>query len=153
MDWLTANPWAAWLALALILGAVEMLTLDLTLLMLAVGAAAAGMVALFLPGSFIIQVLVALAVAVLLLGFLRPTLLKKVRSAPGYKSRLEELVGHVGVAEHMITATQGEVEVNGETWTARASKPGQIIEPGAQYVVERIDGTTVYLAAYREITP
>ena len=43
MDWLQENAWAAWLALALVLGVAEMFSLDLVLLMLAVGALA-GMV-------------------------------------------------------------------------------------------------------------
>ena len=38
LEWFQENPWALWLTLAAGLAIAEMLTLDLTLLMLAVGA-------------------------------------------------------------------------------------------------------------------
>ena len=47
--WFGQNPWAAWGVLALLLAVAELLTLDLTLLMLAAGALAGGVVALFFP--------------------------------------------------------------------------------------------------------
>ena len=44
MEWFSEHAWQAWLGLAIVLGAAEMLTLDLLLLMFAVGAVV-GMVA------------------------------------------------------------------------------------------------------------
>ena len=46
MDWVRENLWAGWGVLAMALAAAELLTLDLTLLMLATGALAGGIVAL-----------------------------------------------------------------------------------------------------------
>lgn len=141
-EWLQQNLWAGWLILALVLGASEMLTLELTLLMLASGALAGMVTALILPGAFVIQVVVAVIVSVLMLFLLRPTLLRKVRNAPGYRSALEKMVGSEGVATAEITAHSGEVKVNGETWSARAYDPSLVIKPGEEIEVFEIDGVT-----------
>jgi membrane protein implicated in regulation of membrane protease activity len=49
-DWLGENSWAIWLSLAFLLGIAEIMSLDLVLIMLAVGALAGAAVALFAPG-------------------------------------------------------------------------------------------------------
>ena len=64
LDWLASNPWSLWLLAAAVLAVSEMLTLDLTLLMLASGALAAAGVALFLPGLLWAQVAAAIVVAI-----------------------------------------------------------------------------------------
>lgn len=152
-EWLQQNLWAAWLALALILGASEMLTLELTLLMLASGALAGMVTSLILPGALVIQVLVAVIVAVLMLFVLRPTLLRKVRSAPGYRSALEKLVGSEGIATAEITGSSGEAKINGETWSARAYDPDRVIAPGERIEVFEIDGVTALVHPRFEALP
>lgn len=152
-EWLQQNLWAAWLALALILGASEMLTLELTLLMLASGALAGMVTSLILPGAIVIQILVAVIVSVLMLFVLRPTLLRKVRSAPGYRSALEKLVGSEGIATAEITGAGGEVKINGETWSARAYDPDRIIAAGERVEVFEIDGVTALVHPRFEILP
>lgn len=152
-EWLQQNLWAAWLALALILGASEMLTLELTLLMLASGALAGMVTSLILPGAIVIQIVVAVIVSVLMLFVLRPTLLRKVRSAPGYRSALEKLVGSEGVATAEITADGGQVKINGETWSARAYDPERVISPGERVEVFEIDGVTALVHPRFEALP
>ena len=44
-DWLGDNSWAIWLSLAFLLGIAEIMSLDLVLIMLAVGALAGAVVA------------------------------------------------------------------------------------------------------------
>ena len=98
----------------------EMLTLDLTLLMLAGGALAGAGAALLFPGLVWVHVLVAVVVAVALLGVLRPEIIKRLHKGPGYRSTFDQLLGSKGRAIEAITATTGEVNVNGETWSARS---------------------------------
>lgn len=141
-EWLQQNLWAGWLALALVLGASEMLTLELTLLMLASGALAGMITALIVPGLWVVQVLVAVVVAVLMLFVLRPTLLRRIRSAPGYRSALEKMVGSEGIVTGEITGSSGEIKVNGETWSARAYEPDRVIEPGERVLVFEVEGVT-----------
>ena len=81
-------------------------------------------------------------VAFAMLFLLRPTLLAKVRSAPGYRSSLQRMVGSTGLALTAISGSAGEVKVNGEVWQARSF--GEIaIEAGAPVEIFEVDGTTV----------
>lgn len=152
-EWLQQNLWAAWLALSLVLGASEMLTLELTLLMLASGAMAGMVTALIVPQLIVVQVLVAVVVAVLMLFVLRPTLLRKVRSAPGYRSALQKMVGSSGVATAEVTAYAGEVKINGETWSARTFDPERTIRPGEEIEVFEVDGVTAVVHPRHDSLP
>lgn len=143
LEWFATHAWAFWGVTALGLAAAELLTLDLTLLMLAAGAAAGGGAALIFPGLWWLQVVVAIAVAILTLVVLRPTLLNKVRNAPGYRSSLESLVGSSGIATAQVTGSVGEVKVQGQVWDARAFDPGMIVAPGQDVEVYGLDGITL----------
>jgi len=138
MEWVADHLWAAWMSLAALLAVAEMLTLDFTLLMLAAGALAGGVVALFLPGLLWLQIIVAVVVAVAMLGLLRPTLLNKIRALPGYRSSVDKMVGSPGVALTEITAGGGEVKVAGEVWSAHSLEGS--IDAGTEIEVYRIDG-------------
>jgi len=139
MLWLPVLVWVLWLALAAVLAIAEMATLDFTLLMLSGGALAGCVVALIFPTLVWLQILVAVAAAIVLLWVLRPTLLHKVRSMPGYRSSLSKLIGSTGQALTDITSTSGEVKVAGEVWTARPAD-STAIPKGAEVEVYRIDG-------------
>ncbi|HYF73353.1 MAG TPA: NfeD family protein, partial [Nocardioides sp.] len=58
MDWLSEHAWAAWLGIAAVLGMAELVSLDLVLAMLAVGALA-GMVTAAIGAGVAVQVVVA----------------------------------------------------------------------------------------------
>ncbi|GAA3877243.1 NfeD family protein [Tessaracoccus defluvii] len=143
VDWLGANLWSLWGITALGLAAAELFTLDLTLLMLASGALAGGVVALVFPGLFWLQIVVAVVVAVASLFLLRPTLLEKVRNAPGYRSSLDNLVGARGTVTALVGAETGEVKVSGQVWEARPYDPTITIEPGEPIEVFGLDGITL----------
>lgn len=154
-DWVTRNLWVGWGVLAAALATLELLTLDLTLLMLASGAVAGGLTALVFPGAWWLQILVALAVSFLTLFLLRPTLLRKVRNAPGYRSSTDTLMGSAGKATVQITGTTGEVKVDGQLWSARAFDPDMRIEEGEDIEVYDRDGVTLLVYPVnpnREIT-
>lgn len=142
MEWFSQHLWATWLGLALLLGAAELFTGDLILLMLASGALAGVATALVLPGAFVIQVVVALIVAVATMFLLRPALLSRMRSSKGYRSSVEQVVGAEGVVTREVTRQSGEVKINGETWSARAYAPDVTIAPGEEVDVFEVDGVT-----------
>ncbi len=142
LEWLSANGWVIWLVIAGGLAVSEMLTLDLTLLMLAGGALAGGAVALILPGALPLQIVVAVATALAMLFLLRPSMLRRLRSSPGYRSSADKLLGSTGVAVAEITPTAGEVKIAGEVWSAR-SYDGSPIAPGTEIEVMERDGITV----------
>ncbi|WP_130865766.1 NfeD family protein [Acidipropionibacterium timonense] len=143
MNYFSRHLWLAWLVASAVLACLEMLTGDFTLLMIAAGALAGAVTAAVLPGMWLAQVIVAVVVAVLLLAVLRPTLLRRVRNSPGYRSSLDSLVGAEGVAVGQVTDGRGEVKVNGDTWTARLVTPGRVVEDGERVEVYGVEGTTL----------
>lgn len=153
--WVGGHLWALWGILALLLATLEMATLDLTLLMLALGALAGGLTSVVLPDLYWAQVLVALGTAVALQTMARPSLLKRLDTAPGYRSSLGKLVGSEGVATQRITRTEGEAKVNGEAWSARTMSGDIVIEVGADIEVYEVDGPilVVYPVERGELLP
>lgn len=141
--WFSENLWALWGIAGLGLAAAEMLTTDLSLLMMAGGALSGALVAAFLPQLVWLQVVVAVAVAVALLGLVRPSMLRRYKDVPGYRSALDKLVGSDGRATATITDAGGECRVNGEVWSARTLEPGQVLEPGTLVEVYEVDGATL----------
>lgn len=141
-EWIEENWWAVWAILAAGLAVSEMVTLDLTLLMLASGALAGAATALVFPGAIWAQVLVAVIVSVLMLGLLRPKMLKRLHKGPGYRSSVEQLLGSSGRTVREVTASGGEVKVHGEVWSAR-SYDGESIAEGIEVEVFEIDGVTL----------
>ena len=140
MEWLAEHAWLAWMVAGALLAVAEILTLDLTLLMLAVGAFAGGAAALLFPGVLWLHIAVAVAVAVAMLGLLRPTLLRRMRDLPGYRSSVDKMVGSPGVALTEITAAGGEVKVAGEVWSAHSLEG--VIAAGTEIAVYQVDGAT-----------
>jgi membrane protein implicated in regulation of membrane protease activity len=152
LEWFQENPWALWLTLAAGLAIAEMLTLDLTLLMLAVGALVGVGAALLLPGVLWVQIAAALVVAVLMLGLIRPSLLKRLQRGPGYRSQLDRVIGSSGTVTREVTASGGEVKVAGEAWSAR-SYDGETIPVGALIDVFEIDGVTLVVHPKDQLLP
>jgi membrane protein implicated in regulation of membrane protease activity len=151
MEWLAENLWVAWLVLATLLAVAEMLTLDFTLLMLAAGALAGGLVALAFPGVLWLQILMAVVVAVSMLGLARPTLLRKIRAMPGYRSSVDKMIGSPGLALTTITADGGEVKVAGEVWSAHSLEGS--IDEGTEIEVYRIDGAIAIVYPRHQALP
>ena len=139
-DWLGEHAWAIWLSLAFLLAVAEILSMDLVLIMLAVGALAGAAVAVIAPDLWWLQVLVAAGVSIATLALLRPTLIEKVRRMPGYRSSTDTMVGSSGVALSQITHDGGEIKVAGQSWTARTMTSGQVIDSGVEIEVYEIDG-------------
>ena len=139
-DWLGDHAWALWLSLAFLLAVAEILSLDLVLIMLAVGALAAAGVAVLAPGLWWLQILVAAGVSVGTLLLLRPTLMARVRNLPGYRSSTDKMVGSSGVAVSQIDRSGGEIKVDGQSWSARPYSSDLVIEPGEEIEVYEIDG-------------
>lgn len=152
MTWLTEHPALAWLAVALVLAAIEVATLDLIFVMLAVGAAAGAVVA-GLGAPFVIQVVAAVAVALLLIGLLRPALVRRLHQGPDTATGTAALVGREARVLETVTETGGRIKLSGEVWSARTdgrTRPDTIL-PGQPVRVVSIEGATaVVTAAGRE---
>lgn len=144
IEWFGENLWAAWLSLTFLLLILELFMLDLLFLMLAVGALAATTVALA-DGPGWLQVVTGSAAALLMLGAVRPVALKHLRKGPEDQlTNVDRMTGMDAQPLETITAGSGLAEVDGDTWTARASGEFRI-EPGMTAVVDYVEGATVYL--------
>ena len=127
-----------WFIGAMLLGILEIFTLDLTFAMLAGGALAAGLVALFgapLWGSIATFAIVS----ALLLFVARPALLRHFRTGP-IVTGTAALVGRSAVALDEVTTRAGRIKLNGEVWSAR-TREGTVAEDAYAVVVE-IKGAT-----------
>lgn len=136
---------AAWLAVVgggLVL--LELLTLDFTLLMLALGLFSAA-AALALSASDVWAGIIGLVVSVLSLGFIRPLALRLFRRGTGVATGTDALLGTSGVAVTDIGAT-GQVRLRGEVWSARAFD-GEPISAGSRVDVIAIEGATAAVLA------
>src|SRR5918999_640775 len=145
MDWLGDNLWAAWMGAAVLLGVAEMLSLDLVLIMVAVGAIA-GMVVALAGAPFAAQALVAAGVSVAMLGVVRPALAKRLHGGPELSLGHGKLVGQRGVVTEEITSLQhGRIKLAGEIWSAAPYDENIIITPGETVEVLQIKGATAYV--------
>ncbi len=133
--------WIGWLVLILVFLVIEMLTLDFTFLMLSIGGLA-GLGADLIGAPIWLQVIVAAVVAAVLVLFLRPPLLRRLRRGEDpTPSNVDALIDLGGRVVSTVTAHGGQVRLaNGDVWTARTDA-GEL-EPGTPVNVSRIDGAT-----------
>lgn len=141
---------AQWIIIALLCGSVEIFTLGLWFLWLAVAAllVAVGVRLQWLP-SLQWQLLIFALFTVIFIIFTRPLALKLFRTKDTV-SNVKALVGQHGIATTDIKPLQfGQVKVNGEIWTAISETE---IESGTRIVVTEIDGVKLIVSkAVQEI--
>jgi membrane protein implicated in regulation of membrane protease activity len=145
MDWLRDHLTETWLGIAIVLGIAEMFSLDLVLLMLALGAVV-GMVLSVIGLPFAVQALAGAAASVACLALVRPPLVKRLHSGPELSLGHGKLVGKQGVVTERITGLQvGRIRLAGEIWTAAPYDETAAIEPGETVEVLEIRGATAYV--------
>lgn len=142
-EWLRDSPqWLWWVGAALAFGIVEMTTLDLIFLMLALGALTAAIVAGAGIG-LVWQVLIFAVAAGLFVFALRPVALKYWNlEGRGGPMGIEAHIGHTATVLREVTDRAGLVKLRGEEWTARADLEGAVLPEGSLVTVVRIDGAT-----------
>jgi membrane protein implicated in regulation of membrane protease activity len=144
MEWFKDHAWETWTALAILLGLAELLSLDLVLLMLAVGAGVGVLTALIgLPVAA--QILAAVGAAAAMLLFVRPGIVKRLHSGPELRLGHDALVGRQGVVVSEVSADGGQIKIGGELWTARPYDETVTIHEGARVDVFQIKGATAYV--------
>ena len=147
-DW----AWIGWLVLILAFLVIEMLTLDFTFLMLSIGGLA-GLGSGLLGAPLWLQVIVAGVVAAILVLFLRPPLLRRLRRGEDpTPSNVDALIDLHGRVVATVSANGGQVKLsNGDVWTAR-SESGEL-EPDTPIHVSRIDGATAVVRSDSPTAP
>ena len=137
--------WLWWMGASLVLGVIEMLTVDLTFLMFAGGALGAS-VAAGLGAPLWAQVLVFGVVSVLLLFGVRPWAKRRLAaSTPETRTNADAYIGREATTLTAVDVRGGRVRLGGEEWSARlaVSEEGDRrarVEPGTTVTVTSIDG-------------
>lgn len=145
MDWVRDHMWESWLALAVVLGVLELVSLDLFLVMLAGGAVVGGITAL-LHGPIELQFVMAMITAVGLLGVIRPNVVRRLHGGQDLKIGAEALIGkRATVLRELVHGTPGRVKIGGEEWTAEPYDEDDRIEVGELVDVVQIKGATAYV--------
>lgn len=140
-DVVSSWAWLVWIALILVFVVIEMLSLDFTFLMIAIGSVG-GLVSGLLGAPWWLQIIIAGVLSVVLLFFVRPPLYRRLhRGADPTKSNVEALVGLPGVVVVAVDEHHGQAKLqNGDTWTARSRDA--VLVPGLRVVVTAIEGAT-----------
>lgn len=142
--------WIGWVILIALFLVIEILSLEFIFLMLAVGGVA-GLIADLFGAPVWLQIIAAAAVAVLLLVFLRPSLLRRLhRGEDTTPSNVAALLGMAGTVVSTVNPAAGQVKlVNGDVWTAREDD-GESLPPGTGIRVVRIEGATAVVRRQEE---
>lgn len=139
--------WVWWLGAALLLAAVEMLSLDLVLIMFAGGALVAGVLA-GIGAPLWLQILAFAVTSGALMFALRPWLLTYLRKrVPLEETNTAANVGRTAVVVAEVTRREGLVKLAGEVWSARTEEDS-VLAVGAEVLVVRIQGATAIVAPF-----
>jgi len=150
MEWFQEHAWQAWAAAAIMLGVAELFSLDLVLLMLAVGAGV-GMLAALVGLPVGVQVVAAAATSVAMLALVRPNVVKRLHAGPELTLGHNALIGRQAVAICDITPDGGQIKIGGDRWSALPYDGLTTIKEGARVDVFQIKGATAYVHPVPEI--
>jgi membrane protein implicated in regulation of membrane protease activity len=133
--------WLVWLAIAAVLGVVEVTTLTFAAGLMAAAAVVAAVVS-GVGGGLVAQAVAfalasgaALAVAYPIASRLRP-------SASAYRSGVAALPGRMAIVLEQVDAFSGVVKIGAEVWSARAYDETLVIAAGTPVAVFEIEGAT-----------
>lgn len=146
--------WIVWLALILIFLVIEIFTVDFTFLMIAVGSVG-GLVSSLFGVPWLLQLIIAGALSILLIFFVRPPLLRALRKGEDpAKSNIDALTGLTGIVVAGFTGTPDHVKLaNGETWTLRPADDAITLALGDKVAVVAIEGATAVVAPIERTAP
>lgn len=133
-----------WVALALLLGIIEVFTVGFFVCFFAIGALIAALASMFIPG-LLGQTVVFVLSSALMVWWARPILTKafKVGSRPVLDSNVSGLRNTAVLVLEPVDKYTGKVKVThtGEIWTAYlADDSGEILSAGQEAVIIKVDG-------------
>ena len=139
-----------WLAVAVVLVAVELHHVAFYAIFGALGAVVAALVALAVPSAFLLQVVAAMAAAALGIVLARPYVSRaflRVRGESAARGVHGGFVGETVVALDTVSSVPGgHVRLVGESWLARTDAD-EVLVAGSSAVVIRVLGTTLTVSA------
>ena len=138
-----------WLAAMVVFIAAEAMTVSLVSIWFALGALGAILTAL-LGGGIALQVTVFLALAIVLLIFLR-SVVRKHFNPHITRTNIDSVIGSTGIVITPVNniAALGQVQIGGVEWSARSTS-GSHIPAGALVKVDKIEGVKVFVSVAEE---
>jgi membrane protein implicated in regulation of membrane protease activity len=134
--------WLAWAIAALLLAVGEIFTPGLFFLGPVALAAVAAALAAVAGAAVWLQLLVFALSSLASLGLLRPIARAHLRMPAAIRTGTAALEGARAVVLQRVDVNGGRVRIGGEEWSARSYMPDQVLEPGAQVEVVKIEGAT-----------
>ena len=86
-------------------------------------------------------------------GFVRPSVVGRLRSGPTLVLGHDKLVGRQGLVIEQVSTHGGQVRIDGEVWSARPYDDDLVIEPGAKVDIFAIKGATALVHRVPELDP
>lgn len=135
-----------WLALLVVLGVIELITLGLTTVWFCGGALVA-IIANLLGAPFFLQVILFFVVSIILLVITRPIAIRYLNQGR-IKTNADSLIGTSAIVTEEIDnlKAMGAVAVNGQEWTARCEDENGIIEKDTVVTIKAIQGVKLIVA-------
>ncbi|MCI8806280.1 MAG: NfeD family protein [Clostridiales bacterium] len=138
-----------WLVFFVILLICELITSSLISIWFCGGALAA-LLTEILGLNFLVQLTVFIAVSSVLLFLTRP-IAKKVLKKEPLKTNVSTLIGKKAVVTKQInnSKAEGEIIVDGQFWSAKASED-KTIEPSSNVIIEEIQGVKAVVKSIKD---
>ncbi len=134
--------WIIWLCFALVLIAIELITIDLVAVWFALSALIMVIItAIFQKIELIWQIVIFISLSTTLLISTRKLVKKLMQKRKGSETNLELILNHKAIVIEEVNndLSLGAVRINGIVWNAR-SIDGKIISDGTLVNIVQIDG-------------
>ncbi len=149
IEWILDNFWSFWLILMLLLISVQVVTGEMTFLLIAIGALTA-IIADVLGAPLYVQIIIMAVVSIASLLWLRSFDTKRRANDTGPSPwSVNRYVGRVGEVTEEVTSSQGMVRIGTEIWSARTYSPTPI-PAETPVVIQQIEGAIVWVATTSE---
>lgn len=145
VEWVLENFWSFWLIMMLLLVSVQVMTGEMTFLLIAIGALTA-IVADLLGAPLYVQFIIVTVISIASLFWLRSfdTKRKAEDSGPSPWS-VNRYVGRVGQVTEEVTSSEGMVRIGNEIWSARTYDRASI-PTETPVIIQQIEGAIVWVA-------
>lgn len=145
IEWIFDNFWSFWLIMMLLLISVQVVTGEMTFLLMAAGALTA-IVADVLGAPLYVQFIITAVISIASLLWLRSFDTKRKANDTGPSPwSVNRYVGRVGEVTQEVTVSQGMVRIGNEIWSARTYDPVPI-PAESPVVIQQIEGAIVWVA-------
>jgi membrane protein implicated in regulation of membrane protease activity len=134
--------WLAWAIAALVLAVGEIFTPGLFFLGPVALAAVAAAASAAVGAAVWLQLVVFVAASFASLAVLRPVARAHLSMPRAIRTGTAALEGARALVVQRVDEHGGRVRIGGEEWSARAYMPDQVLEPGTQVEVVKIEGAT-----------